>query len=90
MAELLAYVRMHLAKRWYIGITDNPKRRLFVEHGVNKSCDYWGYWQTANDDDARWVEQEAFKKVLAKGNPGGRDEKATWVYIYAITDETRQ
>jgi hypothetical protein len=74
---------------WYVGITSNVKQRLFNEHNVNEYNDS-GYiiCQAINSEHARAAESNLFKLGF-KGDTGGGDDTATFVYAYLITTNTR-
>jgi len=73
---------------WYVGITNTPEERVFVEHNVDRSTGAYIYDNTFNEKNARTVEQYLIGKLKTKGGGGGGDETSTWVYAYKITHLT--
>ena len=74
---------------FYVGITNDPDVRLFLEHNVSKALGCWTYSEAINDQHAR----EAEKKLLdqgMKGGSGGGDSSSIWVYCYKITSDTEE
>jgi hypothetical protein len=67
---------------WYAGITGDPRTRLFTEHGVRESID-WYMWQCLQTaDDARAVEDYLITTLGTSGGPGGGDDQSRCVYAY--------
>ena len=73
---------------YYVGITDDPERRLFVEHNVPQNGD-WVYKQSDSDESARAVENH-FLDLGCQGGPRGGSDDSTYVYAYKITADTVQ
>ncbi|TET46772.1 hypothetical protein E3J62_03170 [candidate division TA06 bacterium] len=88
--DIKAYVRKEAGpyKSWYIGVTNDPERRLFVEHGVQKENGWWIYRGATSAAVARKVE-EHFINLGMDGAPGGGDEKSDVVYAYKKTSRTK-
>ncbi len=75
-------------EEWYIGITDNPDRRLFDEHKVDKKCKNHFYRETSSNDIARYIEQY-FLALGCNGGAGGGEKDSVWVYGYIMTSRTK-
>lgn len=70
---------------WYVGITDDPQRRL-LEHSVDPDGIYkWA--RCTSSEIARSVE-EALLNLGCDGGPGGGDDLSDYVYAYLKTDST--
>ncbi len=41
---------------WYVGIAEDAKTRLFIDHSVQEQGPYWRYDTAASDADARDAE----------------------------------
>lgn len=67
---------------WYTGITSDPEKRLFTEHGVDKENNYWICRQAINNTTARNIEEYFVKVLHTDGGSGGGDETTVFVYIY--------
>lgn len=92
--EIIEKVDQHLNKsgknyysEFYIGITNEPERRLFNEHGVSKEESWWIYIPANNAATARKVEQYYLNKGMRGGNGGGNDN-SIFVYCYIVTPTT--
>ena len=86
----------HLLKRnvefWnevYIGIAQDPHKRLFEEHNVKEKGGIWIYIKANSSECAREVEKELIT-LGANGGPGGGSDETIYVYAYKITNETVQ
>ena len=55
---------------WYVGVTSDPRRRLFEEHKVNEQGGAWIYGQADSSSIAREVEEHFLTKGC-QGGPGG-------------------
>ncbi len=92
-STILAEINAHIQKSgisnsgWYAGITSDVDQRLFGDHRVPRQNHWFIYRRAINSDQARAVEA-AYHKVGCKGDGGGGDRKATYVYAYAITPTT--
>ena len=83
------YMQAYDGGRWYVGITANPRNRLFNDHGVDEHNGAWIFRQASSAAAAREVEM-AYVEAGHAGGPGGGDDTAVFVYAYLITNETRQ
>lgn len=69
-------------QHWYIGITSNPRERLFVGHKVVENGDAWIYREAMNSNEARMVEKFFLDKLVTGGGSGGGDYTSLFVYAY--------
>lgn len=77
-------------RSWYVGIADNPQRRLFTEHNVKKEVGPWIHRKCYSDTSAREVEQALIKNLKTQGGPGGEDDSTVFVYAYGIKNYTKE
>ncbi len=88
--KILAKIGAEGNRSWYVGITDNPERRLFGEHNVDKSLSScWFYENVFSEMEARGIEKHLINVYQFKGGTGG-GFCPTYVYAYRITATTRQ
>ena len=73
----------------YAGVTSDPRRRLFRQHGVHRNDAARTYAKAPSDDDARAIERHLIEKG-AKGRSRGGDESAIHVYAYRISWSTEE
>ena len=74
---------------WYVGITDDPPRRL-GEHGVDTGPEkaWWISREASSDTISRNVETYFIDTVGTDGGGGGGDEDSVYVYAYKKTTAT--
>ena len=72
---------------WYVGITEDAKRRVFEEHGVVKGKDPY-IWRTAVSSAAARDVEEHFLDLGCDGGGGGGNEDADIVYAYKKSSRT--
>lgn len=74
---------------WYAGITNNPERRLFSDHRVDRSDGHWFCWPVDSAYIAENVEHSLLNGLGFDGGTGGADRTARFVYIFKKTPHTR-
>ena len=74
---------------WYVGVTADPRQRLFRDHNVNEQNGPWIYGAVASDDEARYIENY-FLAQGCRGGPGGGGSDAIYVYAYRINLHTKE
>lgn len=74
---------------WYVGITGDPRRRLFKDHRVDEVNGVWIYGQLESASVAREVEKHYLLRGC-QGGSGGGDHTASCVYAYRITLNTEE
>lgn len=79
--EFCEIVKVDDISKVYIGITKDPKRRLFDEHKITDEGYWWIYSEATNADTARTVELH-FLRMGMKGGPGGGDNETKYVYCF--------
>jgi len=72
---------------YYVGITDDPEKRLFEDHEVSKNGVY-DYWEAMSADSARAVEKYCIDQLNTDGGTGGGDDYSKYVYVYEKTSYT--
>ena len=70
---------------WYVGITNDPKRRLYDEHKAAIGISY--YVAVESEEVARRVEDKLVNDLKMDGNPGG-GENPKFVYTFKKTKQT--
>ncbi len=80
--EMLEFVQSEGGhpRMWYVGVTDNAKRKLFTEHQVHYQNDAWIYRTAASEMEAQRV-VEYFLEYGLDGVKGGRNP-GQMVYAY--------
>ncbi|XOB40791.1 MAG: hypothetical protein ACKKMW_01870 [Candidatus Nealsonbacteria bacterium] len=73
---------------WYIGITSDPKKRLFEGHRVDEENGIWIYKTTESSSTARQIEDYFVNELGADGGTGGGDYNTRAVYAYKKTRNT--
>lgn len=73
---------------WYVGISEEPRKRLFEEHGVNEKTDAWIYRQATSNKVARRIEKYFVDVLGTDGAPGGGDVNTIYVYAYKKKSHT--
>lgn len=68
-------------KTWYIGVADDPRKRLFDEHQVHHQNDAWIYRMAASEIEAQHV-QEYFLEFGLDGRNGVVRSGSYIVYAY--------
>ena len=92
--EIIEKISEHIKTRggfphdWYVGISQNPERRLPVNHKVDMEKDKWIYIPTNSDQEAREIEDYFVKRIGTDGGPGGGDDGAKMVYAYKKAHHT--
>ena len=74
---------------WYVGITSDPRRRLFKDHRVDEVNGVWIYGQPDSASVARDVERHYLDRGC-QGGSGGGDSTSRHVYAYRITLNTEE
>ena len=74
---------------WYIGITDDIRRRLFSKHNVPET-NAWFIYRAAADRAAAEMIENYFIDLGCIGCQGGGGEDSRIVYAYLITSSTKQ
>lgn len=85
--DLLSKSGKSYFNEFYIGITDNPRRRLFEEHGVSEKNSWWLYIEAIDSETARNVEKHYLEKGM-RGGTGGGNRESHFVYCYTVTPTT--
>lgn len=71
---------------WYVGITSDPKQRLFGDHGVDEQYG-WIHAPGDTNEIARSVEKY-FLALGCDGDTGGGDNSSKVVYAYRKNSHT--
>jgi hypothetical protein len=70
---------------WYVGITDDPTRRLYLEHKAPATKSV--IVSVDSGSTARSVEKYLIDRYGMEGNPGG-DENPHYVYVFKKSADT--
>lgn len=73
---------------WYVGISEEPKNRLFNGHSVKEKGDAWIYITASSSEAARRIEKYFTDVLGTDGDIGGGDEDANAVYAYKKDSHT--
>ena len=66
---------------FYVGITNDVERRLFIEHELDEQSDTYDFFDFGSVDLARKAERLYLNQGLT-GDTGGGTEESSVVYIY--------
>jgi len=75
-------------REWYVGISQDARKRLFQDHSVDEKKDSWIYRTADSNKEARESEDYFLNKVGTDGGPGGGDTSSTMVYAYKKNSHT--
>lgn len=92
ISEIKSYIEANnsIYSNWYVGITNDPEKRLFSEHNVDKVYGKWIYCPCDSNNDAREVENYFVNTLKTDGGEGGGDLSSRYVYGYLKTTTTRE
>ncbi len=82
--EILGHMRLCGGnyRDWYVGISKDPRDRLFNGHCANRPIDSWIYRAASSSLAAREVEDYFVNRLGTDGGPGGGDHNSAFVYAY--------
>jgi hypothetical protein len=92
--EIIEKISEHIKTRgglphdWYVGISQNPERRLPVNHKVDLEKDKWIFIPANSDQEAREIEEYFINSIGTDGKLGGGDNGAKKVYAYKKAPQT--
>lgn len=75
---------------WYVGITSDPKTRLFSAHNVNEQNGVWIYSNTKTETLARAIERYFVETIRTDGGTGGGGTASIFVYAYKKSPHTNE
>ena len=73
---------------FYVGITNDIRRRLFDEHKLDEERDRYIHQFYETVDEARQVEAFFLNDMRLDGGSGGGEEDSHYVYIYLKSDSS--
>lgn len=73
---------------WYVGITGDPKVRLFEQHDVHENGDNWIWKEAGSNQEARNIESYFVNDLGTSGDTGGGDDSSVYVYAYKMNSHT--
>ena len=74
---------------WYVGVSSQPRERLFRQHKVNEHEGAWIFAKADSSSDA-WAVERHFLEHGSEGGSGGGDRTASNVYAYRVTWYTKE
>lgn len=74
---------------WYVGITANPRKRLFNDHNVSEHSGVYICKDAGSESAAREIEGY-FLNLGTDGGGGGGDGSSRYVYAYRKTPTTNE
>lgn len=82
--EITAHIQKSKASysNWYVGISEDAKKRMFQDHNVNEKNAWWIWKLTSSSDVAREIEDHFVNTLGTDGGLGGGDEYSDQVYAY--------
>ena len=78
-----------LRKEWYVGIAEDPKKRLFSDHNVSENGDSWILRDASNETAARAIEEHLLNLGF-DGGGGGGSYLTHFVYAYRKAYHTKE
>lgn len=83
-SEVQKFISRHKGRysSWYVGISEDPRRRLFDEHKVRREVGPWIYKWASSSNVARRIEDYFVNTLGTDGAPGGGGVDARAVYAY--------
>lgn len=76
-------------REWYVGVTADPKTRLFSQHRLKRTGDAWISRRAIDGPQAREVAGYFVSVRNAKGGAGASDVDGEYFYAYKIKAHTR-
>jgi hypothetical protein len=88
--DIKAYMVKHGGSHgdWYVGVSKDPRGRVFNEHGVLEKGNWWIYRQAYSSSTARNIEDYFVNTLGTDGGVGGGDKDADYVYAYKKSANT--
>ena len=74
----------YVAQDFFVGLTDNPTKRLFSEHKVDKNDGLYVYYKANSTEEA----QKAFDELFTLDMNGITAVEGEYVYCYHINGIT--
>lgn len=74
--------------QWYVGVTNDWKRRLFDEHRVSRLGSDYKVFECSNAEAATHIEKYFCERMRTDGGTGGAGADARYVYLYLKHDYT--
>ncbi len=72
----------------YVGVTFDIEKRLFQQHAVDKESKDYKHFKCSSSGVAREIEDYLIVKYGTKGDTGGGDDNADYVYVYKMNGKT--
>jgi len=75
-------------KTWYVGISRDPRKRLFNDHNVSEKNSWWIWREATSSTVAREIESYFVDNLGTDGGTGGGDYSSKFVYAYKKASTT--
>ena len=77
----------YVVQDFFVGLTNNPQKRLFLEHKVDKNDGVYAYVEAQSSGEAKEAYNELFKMDM-NGVPVRGKADGKYVYCYHINGQT--
>ncbi len=79
----------YVVQDFFVGLTDNPQKRLFLEHKVDKEEGVYVYMEADSAKEAQKAYKELFTLDM-NGAPVNTNKDSKYVYCYHINGQTEE
>ncbi len=79
----------YVIQDFFVGLTNNPQKTLFLEHKVDKEEGVYVYMEAQTAREAKDAYNELFKMDM-NGIPPRSDTASKYVYCYHINGQTNE
>lgn len=93
--QIVSRIRGHIRKRggvfakWFVGVSKEPRSRLFVNHAVRKKGDYWILVRAESSVVAQRVKSFLVAKVGMAAVKDAAGKNPDFVYAYMKSSHTK-
>jgi len=78
----------YVIQDFFVGLTDDPKKRLFLEHKVDEDDGLYVYYKAGSTEEAMEAFDELFKLDMNGAPSVKKNKKGQYVYCYHINGIT--
>ena len=79
--------KKYVTQDFFVGLTDNPKKKLFLEHKVDRETGLYTYFEADSTEEAKKAYEELFKMDM-NGIRISSSKSGKYVYCYHINGLT--
>ena len=92
ISEIIGYIKKHTTPKdkWYVGITNDVKERLFSFHNVKEKIGAYICVSTSSSKTAHEIEEYLLDEYGFDGGTEGGKDDTIYVYAYKIMSYTKQ